>query len=435
MTGHRATRAPNLAGPIERTCGRDTVRILRAVGRATADLGTEAYLVGGMVRDVLLGLASRDLDVVVLGDASAVGRRVAASRGYALHSHEAFGTARLTVDSETHVDLTTARRESYRSPAALPTVEPAGLDEDLARRDFTINAIAVHLAPGRFGAVVDRLGGLEDLSGRSLRVMHDRSFIDDPTRAFRGVRLGDRLRFKLERRTANWMLEAIRAGLVDRLSSRRLLREVALAFEEPAVSRVARALARRELLAAIHPCLSLDGERLEELRRLDRALTWYGKAERRPAPVRWVAALGSLTVGASADSRGELIARLNPARRESRALTEVAHDAPRISRRLARARHLAASRVREICDGAAVETLLVAQAAADGAIARALRSYIGVWRDVRLDIGGSDLLRAGLVPGPAVARGLKAALRAKLDGRAPDAQRQLAVALRSARRA
>jgi len=435
MTGHRATRAPNLAGPIERTCGRDTVRILRAVGLAAVDLGAEAYLVGGMVRDVLLGLASRDLDVVVVGDASSVGRRVAASRGYALRSHEAFGTARLTVDSETHIDLATARSESYRSPAALPTVEPAGLEEDLVRRDFTINAIAVRLEPRRFGVVVDRLGGLDDLSRRTLRVMHDRSFIDDPTRAFRGVRLGERLRLKLERRTASWMLAATRAGLVDRLSSRRLQREVALSFEEPALSRVARALARRELLAAIHPCLSLDGGRLEKLRRLDRALNWYGRGDRRPTPVRWVAALGSLTVGVPADSRGDLLRRLKPNRSEACALSEVPHEAPRILTRLARARRLVASRVREICDGAAVESLLVALASADRAVARALRSYLDVWRDVRLDIGGSDLLRAGLAPGPAVARGLAAALRAKLDGRAPDARRQLAVALESARRA
>jgi tRNA nucleotidyltransferase (CCA-adding enzyme) len=265
--------------------------------------------------------------------------------------------------------------------------------------------------------------------------MHDRSFIDDPTRAFRGVRLGERLRFKLEARTARWMLDAIRAGLVDRLSARRLYREVALLFEEPATSRMARALERRELLAAIHPCLSLDGGRLDKLRRLDRALSWYGKNDRRPTPVRWVAALGSLTVGAPADSRRALIARLKPNRRESGALFEVAREAPRMLTRLTRSRRLAASRVRETCDGAAIETLLVALAAADGAIARALRSYLDVWRDVRLDIDGSDLLRAGLVPGPAVARGLTAALRAKLDGRAPDGRRQLAVALRGARRA
>jgi tRNA nucleotidyltransferase (CCA-adding enzyme) len=394
----------------------ETLRLLRTVGeRAPAG----AWLVGGVVRDLLLGRVTRDLDVVVRDPLSSViaglpGRRVV---------HDRFGTA--TIDhGGLHVDFVEARRESYRTPAALPDVERAPLADDLFRRDFTANALALDLSPGRFGSLVDLYGGLADLRHGQLRVFHGLSFIDDPTRAFRAVRLAARLGWAIEPRTWRLLRRAVDAGAVDRLSPARVLRELRLAFEEVRTPEVVDALGRHALLSAV----GLDVVRARgALRRLSAVLDWVAGLDVEPVS-RWVVVLGLLL-----PSEPEaVLERLRPERADRAAAAEIARSARPLARRLARSER--PSTIWRACHGLCTATWVAAVAASTSPrTRRGVERYVMELRHARLAIDGADVAAAGVPRGPAIAQALDAARAALLDGHAPDAAAQLGAALRIAR--
>ena len=207
--------------------------LLRSIGRIADGLGLPAYAVGGCVRDWQLGSPDRtDVDVTVEGDGIGVARAVARAFGGTVRAHPQFGTATVTLGSR-RVDFATCRRESYAKPAAYPTVTPGTLEDDLFRRDFTINAMAVALSSARFGLLVDPFHGAEDLDRRRLRMLHERSFLDDPSRILRGIRFAERFTLRWEPRTARALREAMAGGVLGRLNAGRLRKELDRMLDEP----------------------------------------------------------------------------------------------------------------------------------------------------------------------------------------------------------
>jgi tRNA nucleotidyltransferase/poly(A) polymerase len=190
-----------------------------------------AYLVGGYVRDSTLGRESIDIDIVVEGDGVKVARKLNAKLNGKLTCHAEFGTATIILNSH-RVDLASARTEKYPSPAHLPHVYPSTIVEDLNRRDFTINAIAMSISKENFGEIFDPFEGLNDIKKKLIRILHRDSFIDDPTRIFRALRYKNRFGFKVEEDTERMMREAIKNGMVSRLSGQRIFNELQLIFEE-----------------------------------------------------------------------------------------------------------------------------------------------------------------------------------------------------------
>jgi tRNA nucleotidyltransferase (CCA-adding enzyme) len=346
------------------------VEALRAAAEAVP-----AYLVGGVVRDALLGRELADVDVVVEGDVN----ELAARLGGASRSHSRFGTARVSLDGG-DVDLATARTETYAHPGALPNVEPADLGADLGRRDFTINAMAVPLAGGD---LIDPHSGLADLEAGVVRVLHDGSFADDPTRALRAGRYAARFGFAPDRHT----LELLRAADLGTVSADRVTAELRRIAAEPAA---ARAFAL------------LDG---------------------------W----GVLALSEGAVEQIEAITSLDPPWSELSELPEailaVASGEVEAGEALAEARPESASAAVHAAHGASLRDLTLARAMG----ADWLDRYLDEWRSVRLDISGDDLLEAGVERGPAVGRGLRAALDAKLDGRVSGRAEELETALAKAR--
>ncbi|MBE0432522.1 CCA tRNA nucleotidyltransferase [candidate division WOR-3 bacterium] len=207
----------------------------KSVSRKVIDFfaGSEhrAYLVGGYVRDSTLGRESIDIDVVVEGDGISAARKLNAVLKGKIVSHPDFGTASIDIDGY-RVDIASARTEKYPSPAHLPHVYPSTIVEDLNRRDFTINAIAMSISRTNFGEIFDPFDGLSDIKHKLVRVLHRGSFIDDPTRIFRALRYKNRFQFKLEDETERLMREAVKAGMIMKLSGPRILNEVALVFAE-----------------------------------------------------------------------------------------------------------------------------------------------------------------------------------------------------------
>jgi tRNA nucleotidyltransferase (CCA-adding enzyme) len=344
-----------------------------------AAAGTPVYLVGGAVRDLIVGRERADLDLAVEGDAAALGQRL----GGEVRTHRRFATATVRTDG-IELDLATARSESYPEPGALPEVRPATLTEDLDRRDFTVNAMAVPLTGDP--ELIDPHGGLADLERGALRVLHDRSFVDDPTRALRAARYAARYGFELEPRTE----ELLRHADLGTVSDDRVEAELRKLAAEQRARRGFELLDEWGLVSLAAGASEL----IDAVAALTAAEPWSRVADRGEAVL--------------AAARG----RRAPAARE---LADAEVTTPSEGVELARGH-----------DGV---TLALARALGAGWLDR----YVEEWRHVRLDIDGEDLIKAGIPEGPAVGRGLAAALRAKLDGEASGADEELRVALDAAR--
>ena len=207
------------------------IGVVKTVGRIADAEGISVYIVGGLVRDILLKVPNYDLDFVVEGDGIRFAEILKKHLKGALKIHRHFKTATVT-GKGLRLDIVTARSESYKYPAAYPDVKPGMIKEDLFRRDFTINAMAVSINKGTFGDLVDFYDGYKDLKKGLIRVMHDRSFIDDPTRIFRGVRFAARYNFKIEPSTKKLMKEAVSGGYLGEVNRGRIKKEVELFLKE-----------------------------------------------------------------------------------------------------------------------------------------------------------------------------------------------------------
>ena len=237
--------------------------------------GAQPYLVGGAVRDLLLGRPTVDLDMVVVGDALLAARAAHAQLGGELVLHEAFGTATLTLPDGRSIDLITARHEHYPAPGALPVVTPGTLDDDLRRRDFTINALAVSLAPEHFGALHDPLGGQADLDAGIVRILHDDSFRDDPTRLLRAIRYAARLTagtgrtFGFDPRTAASFAAAVATAALHTVSVQRSTHEFIRLLAEPTAAAMVAQLAKHDMLRQIEPRLRWSDDTARSFAALD----------------------------------------------------------------------------------------------------------------------------------------------------------------------
>jgi tRNA nucleotidyltransferase (CCA-adding enzyme) len=375
----------------------DALRALPCGARALAAFGPGdgVHLVGGAVRDLLLGRRPREVDLVVEGDLDEAAARLP---GGTVTAHDRFGTARVLFD-DCEIDLARARRETYLRPGALPDVEPARLDEDLRRRDVTVNAIALGL-DGELHAVPN---ALEDLAAGVLRVLHDRSFVDDPTRLWRVARYAARLGFTIEPRTR----ALAHAADPSTVSGDRLGAELRLALREPdppAALRAAKELQPRLLPEGFNP----DPPGLAD------ALALLPDGEGRPDLVTLAAATAGMDARALLewlDDMGFVAAERDTVAAASRFSTGAPLRAARTPSEIARAAR-----------GAPVEA--VALAGGENA-----RRWIDELRHVRLEITGDDLLAAGVPQGPEIGARLRRALDRKLDGEIAGRDAELAAAL------
>ena len=324
---------PDLSDALTQALSPNLLKLLREAGDLAAARGDTLYLVGGFVRDLLLTTLAADnelvktktsprfdLDLVIEGDAITLARRLQERHGGRVRSHRRFGTAkwilaqpvlfnaRLPGDSAslTSLDFVTARTEFYRHPSALPEVEQSSIRQDLHRRDFTINTLALRLGPDHFGELLDFYGGQRDLEARRIRALHSLSFVEDPTRMLRAARLVARLDFSLEERTAELLANAL--DLLHRVSGERILHELELIFQERHPEKALQQLDELEILAAIHPGLMVDRWLLTRLDMLQHGLAQTPWAGVTPQAIHY---LGLLIFWLAGDEQNALIQRLN----------------------------------------------------------------------------------------------------------------------------
>ena len=403
------------------------------VGCLADAAGLRAHVVGGFVRDMLLGRENLDIDIVIEGDGLEFALATAERLGKRVKVHRRFGTAVLVWSRTLHIDITSARTEYYQRPGALPTVERSSLRQDLFRRDVSINAMAVCVNPECFGRIADPFGGLFDLERGTVRALHSLSFVEDPTRILRAARFENRFGFALDASSEALLRQAVEMSMLDEVSGARIREELLDIIDEETPAAI---FARLDDLGAADGLLP-DGVRppqaIEALRAVEAAFdplsTLFARAPRRRTTL--IAALAG-TAGRAEAERWCRWLRFGREYAEPAVLT--AERAAGVVTRLADRRKMRSSRLFFLLEALPAETLVYVWAVGSGEVRERVEEFVRVLRPLRPAVTGADLIALGLVPGPVFAAILAQARADRLDGKAVGREAELANLKRLARR-
>ncbi|MHB9112973.1 MAG: CBS domain-containing protein, partial [Thermoleophilia bacterium] len=414
-------------------------RLFRAVSALAADF-SGVYLVGGFVRDLLLGKPNADVDFAVEGDGIEFARRLARQLGGRVRAHQKFHTAVVLLPPDSvgdgplppsvgtepfHIDVATTRTEFYDYPAALPSVEHASIRQDLFRRDFTINAMAVSLKGEDLGKVLDFFGGLKDLDAGVIRVLHNLSFIEDPTRIFRAVRYENRYGFRMDEETRALARGCVEMRLVGDLSSARLRDELVALLGESDVAWTLGRLFELGVARQVHPKLATGERTVELIRNLDQLVSRFGLADE---VVLWRLRLTAVTRNMSHDELFMWLEKLRLRHADRRVVRTSVILGPRLALQLAE-EDLGDWDVYRLLRGVPVETVLFSLGRAPAGTGRErLQRFLAVLRGRTLQVSGADIVALGAGEGPVVGRVLEALLRRRVEGGIDDREAQLTAA-------
>ena len=398
------------------------VAILQQMGSVGESLGVSVFAVGGFVRDLLLEQSNLDIDIVIEGDGIAFAQAFAREHPCRVRAHHKFGTAVLVFPNGFKVDIASARMEYYLEPGALPTVEHASIRLDLYRRDFTINTLAVALNGRHYGEVLDYFGAQRDLQEKTIRVLHNLSFVEDPTRVFRAIRFEQRLGFHLGKHSEYLLRSAVRMGFVDRVGGPRLFNELVIILKEsdprPALAR----MAELDLLKYLHPTLGFDSRTSSQFEAASRAIHWYELLYTGQPCERWLVYFLCLTAPLDADALAGMRIRLGVPGRYQELLGLQRETSRALLQKLDRRRHRGStpqpSEIFAWFHPLATELLLALMALTDSdAVKRWISLYFTQLREVAPLLDGNDLAALGLSPGPLYKEVLQALREARLNGK------------------
>ncbi|MEW5945894.1 MAG: hypothetical protein AB1742_06810 [bacterium] len=400
-------------------------RLVCDVGATAQRAGFRAFLVGGPVRDLLSAGALADVDFAIEGDAAKTARALARKYNARLTVFERFLTCRLTLPDGSRFDLASTRREVYPGPGALPKVFPADVGADLLRRDFSINAMAVELTPPRLGLLLDPFRGRDDLRDRKLRVLHENSFRDDPTRILRGIRFQPRLHLEWERRTRALLDDALKSAALDTVSGARLKKEVFYILEMNERAAAVESMVKLCVPQALSPGAVFSPDLLSPTDRVARALRSLPRAkfiESIHKPLLYFLAVARL-----ADDKAlrSLAGRLAFTARERKCLLDGASGA-RAASRCAAAGELGETYL--ALRSLEPEAALLAYASEKQPRARCILKKCLSIPPVKLAVSGDDLRRLGFKPSPDFGETLREVLKMKLEGAVKGKAAELAAA-------
>ncbi|MCB2192706.1 MAG: CBS domain-containing protein [Deltaproteobacteria bacterium] len=416
--GPRTVRNKNIKSLMGERLPRRVMTILKEMGQVAVELGFKAYLVGGSVRDLFLRHENLDLDVVVEGDGIAFARRFGELHPEVkVRTHKKFSTANIIFEQTgLSLDVATARLEYYHSPAALPVVELSSLKLDLYRRDFTINTLAVQLNPPGFGQLIDFFDGLRDIKEKAVRVLHNLSFVEDPTRVFRAVRFEQRFGFRIGKLTEGLVKNAVKIDAFKRLSPRRLFGEFRQMLEEERAVACLQRLRDLKLLYVFHPDLKLEPRDEELLENLEEALAWHRLSFLDQPVEQWLVYYLGLSDPLEPEGRQALGRRLGMSRKQRDELESERGRAVKAMNLLQRKKP-AASDIYFLLHPQRPEFQLYIMAKANRQWAKkAVSQYMLSLARVRPEMDGEDLKELGYTPGPLFKRILDRLTAARLDG-------------------
>lgn len=412
----RYPRKKNLSGMLKERLPANITKLLKNFGKVAHRLGYNAYLVGGLVRDVLLKRENLDVDIVVEGDGIHFAHMFAEEFGPRVRSHKKFGTAVLIFPDGFKVDIATARMEYYESPAAPPMVETSSLKLDLYRRDFTINTLAVKLNPGDWGTLIDYFGGQKDIKEKVLRVLHNLSFVEDPTRILRAVRFEQRFGFKIGKLTLALIKNAIQINCFKDLSGHRLFTELKLVLQERDPIKAIERFDQLDLLDVIHPEIDLDDALLLLLDEIKKVIAWYNLLYLEEHMEAWKVYWHGLTSGLNRETLKNLAERLGMVDQEGRRMITQREDAGDLLDHLFRFEGTEYE-LYILLNKYDTETLLYFMARANSdKIKRLISLYFTKLRGTAILLHGKDLVEMGFEPGPIFRDIMENLLEARLNG-------------------
>jgi tRNA nucleotidyltransferase (CCA-adding enzyme) len=396
------------------------VKILRDLGRVGEDLHLPVYAVGGFVRDLLLGIENEDIDVTVEGDGILFAEAFAREFGCRVKSHEKFGTAVIVFPDDFKIDVASTRLEYYASPGALPTVERSSLKLDLYRRDFTINTLAIHLNSPEFGRLIDFFGGQRDLQERVLRVLHNLSFVEDPTRVFRAIRFEQRLDFHIAKHTENLIVNAVKMGFLEKLGGKRLLTELVHILWEKDPLRAVERMNELGLLPYINPELALTAGTRKVLEEAKKIISWFELLFLERRCEKWAVYFLALCESLTNDQFWVTCTRLAVSEHYKEKLSEMRKRAGEaleaMQRRVGRGAPVKRSEIYHWLKELSVEVLLYMMAKTDrDEVKKFISLYFTQLQNVRSLITGRDLQGLGVPAGPRFREILDQVLDARLN--------------------
>ena len=403
--------------------------IIETISQTADSVPINVFLVGGFVRDLLLKIENVDLDVVVEGDGIQFAKTLAQKVDGSYKGFPQFNTAVVKFPQGFKVDIASARTEFYEVPAALPIVQDSSLRGDLYRRDFTINALAIRLNRPHFGELIDYFGGRRDLDEGVIRVLHDLSFIEDPTRLLRAIRFQQRFRFQMEENTRRLMREAVEKGILNLLSGTRLFNELRLISEEEHPAEAIQTMAEFNILKFIHPRITYNQALRRTLANIDKVFSWYNLLYREPKPKLWLIYLLGLFEELPPSDREDGAERLSLPPKERATLKAYPEEVSAIVKKLTKRGEAKPSQIYKWLHRSRLEVLLYTMARAEQEeVRQAISLYLTTLSRLKLHITGDDLLKLGCSPGPLFNKILQKILLAKLDGLVSTPEEELEMA-------
>lgn len=404
------------------------LKLARDIGRLAEGHQYSAYLVGGIVRDLLLGKKNLDLDIVIEGDGIEFAQKLASRINSRLICHKQFGTATLHLADHSKIDIATARKETYAFPGALPEVTPGTIKDDLLRRDFSINTMAIQLNPSHLGELIDFYHGEEDLKNKQIRVLHDLSFVDDPTRILRAIRFKERFGFRWETNTQRLLKEAINQRVFTTIKGPRLFAEAVRLLKEPSPKKYILSVNNWCKWDFISPGIKIDKKVIRTLSSVERQIDWF---ENKFPPKRkletWLIYFMTLVDELGIRGKEKLLERFN-LKADDRKCIRICARQSTILASLAK-KIISPSEVYKILRLLSDEAVLFLKAKNSSPLINRRIEYFLLRSDATgIAINGSDLKRMGLKESRKIGKTLLKILQAKLDGKVTSRKEEFVLA-------
>jgi len=394
------------------------LNVLKSAGKMADDEGYSAYVVGGFVRDLILGVENFDIDIVIEGDAVAFAQKFASQINAKITVHEKFHTAYVYIDEDLQIDFVTARKEFYEFPGALPVIEIGTIKDDLFRRDFTINCIAMKLNGDEFGKVVDFYGGRRDLYDGVIRILYNLSFIEDPTRIIRAVRFEQRYGFLMDEKTEEFALKTVKSDVLDKLSIERINTEFFYILKEKNTVKMLQRLKELGLLQKVYPEMDLSDQLINLMENSDTQWEdfYIGLINKKNIDKILIYLL-VLYSNMSVDKAHASVERMRLKREfKDEILRFIAVRDLNLPVLVAEG-NLSNYDVYSMFTGLSLESLYVISIMFDDRVRDVVLAYINNLSQIKTEITGKDIVKLGIEPGPEIKRILQAVLKEKINGK------------------
>jgi len=401
--------------------------LLSLAGRLAVKNNMHAYLVGGIVRDLILGVKNLDLDIVVEGDGIAFAQELARKLSKRLIRHKRFGTATVLLGPHLKIDIATARSESYPHPGSLPEVTPGSLRDDLLRRDFTINAMATSITAKEFGKITDLFGGRRDLARKTIRILHDRSFIDDPTRALRAIRFEQRYNFRIEPHSLGLLKASSKMKGLEGVQPQRIRDELILLLKEKSPLGPIRRINKLLGFNFLSRRLRLAERDFRLIKSATRQISWFRRElhYRRPLD-QWLIYLMAILDSVLIARVKSVCRRYAFSRGDTKRLIEYKKFAPAVFKKLD-IKNVKPAQIFKILEPLSYEIVVMIKARHKSkALEKHINDFFRVYNGMRLCLTGDDLKSLGSAPGPHYKKLFTKVLYAKLNGELKSRSEELA---------